>query len=64
VTRGFRVASFFWVQSMVRDERARRLLFDLDQTIQRLTTKLGVEDPEVVRLGGIYHNMIRYWAET
>jgi len=64
VTAGARVCSFFWVQSMVRDERARRLLFDLDQTIQRLTTKLGVEDPEVVRLGGIYHNMIRYWAET
>lgn len=64
VTRGFRVASFFWVQSMVRDERARRMLFDLDQTIQRLTTKLGVEDPEVVRLGGIYHNLIRYWADT
>jgi PKHD-type hydroxylase len=49
---------------MVRDEAARRLLFDLDQTIQKLTTTLGVENPEVVRLGGIYHNMIRYWAET
>jgi PKHD-type hydroxylase len=64
VTRGFRVASFFWVQSMVRDERARRMLFELDQTIQRLTATLGVDNAEVVRLGGIYHNLIRYWAET
>jgi PKHD-type hydroxylase len=64
VTRGFRVASFFWIQSMVRYERARRLLFYLDQTIQKLTTTLGVENAEVVRLSGIYHNMIRYWADA
>jgi PKHD-type hydroxylase len=49
---------------MVRDERARRMLFDLDQTIQKLTTTLGVENAEVVRLSGIYHNMIRYWADA
>ena len=64
ITRGRRIASFFWIQSMVRDDGQRTLLFDLDQTIQKLTTTLGVENPEVVRLGGIYHNMIRYWAET
>jgi PKHD-type hydroxylase len=64
VTRGFRVASFFWIQSMIRDERARIMLFDLDQTIQKLTTNLGVENAEVVRLTGIYHNLIRFWAET
>ncbi len=64
VTRGFRVASFFWIQSMVRDERARTMLFDLDQTIQKLTASLGVENAEVVRLSGLYHNLIRYWAET
>lgn len=63
VTRGFRVASFFWIQSMIRDERARIMLFDLDQTIQKLTSSLGVENPEVVRLSGLYHNLIRYWAE-
>lgn len=63
VTRGFRVASFFWIQSMVRDERARILLYELDQTIQRLTGDLGIENAEVVRLTGIYHNLIRYWAE-
>ncbi len=64
VTRGFRVASFFWIQSMVRDERARIMLFDLDQTIQKLTTELGVEHAEVVKLTGLYHNLIRFWAET
>lgn len=64
VTRGFRVASFFWVQSMLRDERARTMLFDMDQTIQRLTSTLGVENAEVVRLSGIYHNLIRYWADV
>lgn len=63
VTRGFRVASFFWIQSMVRDERARIMLFDLDQTIQKLTGSLGVDNAEVVRLSGLYHNLIRYWAE-
>lgn len=64
VTRGVRVASFFWVQSMVRDERARTMLFDMDQTIQKLTSTLGVENAEVVRLSGIYHNLIRYWADA
>lgn len=64
VTRGFRVASFFWIQSMVRDERARTMLFDMDQTIQRLTSTLGLENAEVVKLSGIYHNLIRYWADT
>ena len=64
VTRGLRTASFFWIQSMVRDERARTMLFDLDQSIQLLTSTLGVEHPEVVRLSGIYHNLVRYWADT
>lgn len=64
VTRGTRVASFFWVQSMVRDERARTMLFDLDQTIQKLSSTLAVENAEVVRLTGIYHNLIRYWADA
>lgn len=64
VTRGFRVASFFWIQSMVRDERARTMLFEMDQAIQKLTSTLGVENAEVVRLSGIYHNLIRYWADV
>jgi PKHD-type hydroxylase len=63
VTRGARVASFFWLQSMVRDAQARSMIFDLDTTIQRLAQRLGRDDPETVRLTGIYHNLIRNWAE-
>jgi len=64
ITRGARVASFFWLQSMVREDSARSLLFDLDQTIQELSAERGVEDPACVRLTGIYHNLIRYWADA
>ncbi len=64
VTRGVRLASFFWVQSMVRDDGARTLLFDLDRTIQRLAARDGIGDAEVVALTGIYHNLVRRWAET
>ncbi|MEM5493040.1 Fe2+-dependent dioxygenase [Hoeflea sp. AS16] len=64
VTRGARVASFFWLQSMIRSDSHRTMLFDLDQTIQSLAGRLGTGDGEVVRLTGIYHNLIRTWAET
>ena len=64
VTRGMRVASFFWLQSMVRDAHARSLIFDLDSAIQALVERLGRDDPETVKLTGIYHNLIRYWAEV
>ena len=64
VTRGVRVASFFWLQSMIREDSARALLFDLDQTIQELCAERGMEDPACVRLTGIYHNLIRYWADA
>lgn len=64
VTRGVRVSSFFWLQSMVRSDANRRILFDLDQTIQSLTASIGANNPETVRLTGIYHNLIRTWAET
>jgi PKHD-type hydroxylase len=64
ITRGMRVASFFWLQSMVRDERARAMIFDLDNTIQTLVQRLGRDDPETVKLTGIYHNLIRRWAEV
>ena len=63
VTRGARVCSFFWLQSMVRDDGERELLYDLDQSIQALTQVQGVDHPEVVRLSGIYHNLVRRWAE-
>lgn len=63
VTRGERIASFFWLQSMVRSDQHRSLLFDLDQTIQGLSLKEGTGDA-CVRLTGIYHNLIRAWATT
>jgi len=63
VTRGTRYASFFWVQSMVRDDRHRRILFELDGAIQALAATVG-ENPELVRLAGVYHNMLRLWADT
>ena len=64
VTRGARVSSFFWLQSMVRSNEQRTILFDLDQTIQTLAGRMGADDAEVVRLTGIYHNMIRQWTEV
>jgi PKHD-type hydroxylase len=63
VTRGARVASFFWLQSMIRDAHARSMIFDLDNAIQGLVERLGRNDPEVVKLSGLYHNLIRYWAD-
>jgi PKHD-type hydroxylase len=64
VTRGVRVASFFWLQSMVRDDGNRRILFDLDQAVQRLTGKLGGADRSVIELTGVYHNLLRSWADS
>ncbi len=62
VTRGARVSSFFWIQSMVRDDGERTLLFDLDLAIQRLA---GEHDghPSVLQLTGVYHNLLRRWAD-
>lgn len=63
VTRGARVASFFWVQSMVADTARRRLLFDMDVSIQELTASQA--DPAtLLRLTGIYHNLLREWSQT
>jgi len=64
VTRGCRLASFFWVQSMVRDDAARTMLFDLDGIIQALAAERGIGDAHVVQLTGLYHNLIRRWADT
>jgi PKHD-type hydroxylase len=64
VTRGTRVASFFWLQSMIRDAHARSMIFDLDTAVQALVERLGRDDPETVKLTGIYHNLIRYWADV
>ena len=64
VTRGVRLASFFWIQSMVRDTEARRALFELDCAIQALAADHGVDDPRLVQLSGVYHNLLRRWAEA
>lgn len=63
VTRGSRLSSFFWIQSMVRDDGERTLLFDLDTAIQRLAATRP-EDAAVVQLTGVYHNLVRRWAEV
>ncbi len=62
VTRGARICSFFWIQSMIRDDGARTLLFDLDASIQRISHDLP-DHPSAVQLTGIYHNLVRRWAE-
>ena len=64
ITRGRRVASFFWLQSMVRDAEKRRTLFDLDRAVQRLTGSLGGKDRSVIELTGVYHNLLRLWADS
>ena len=62
VTRGKREAAFFWVQRMVRDERARALLYDMDLSIRELTAR-GADSRSLLRLTGCYHNLIRRWAD-
>jgi PKHD-type hydroxylase len=64
VTRGVRTASFFWIESMVRDDAARRSLFELDGAIQSLGAKVGQGDPAIVQLTGVYHNLLRRWANS
>lgn len=63
VTRGARIASFFWVQSLVRDDGARRLLLEMDTAIQQLSST-GADAAAIVQLTGVYHNLLRRWAET
>ena len=62
VTRGVRICSFFWIQSMVRDDGERTLLFDLDAAIQQVSRDRP-DHPAAVQLTGIYHNLLRRWAE-
>lgn len=64
VTAGARLASFFWIESMVADEGERSLLFDLDRAVQNLSLSLPPDHHELVRLTGIYHNLLRRWAQT
>ena len=64
VTRGARVASFFWIESLVGDDAERTMLFELDQAIQAITPGLAPNDRNVLKLTGIYHNLLRRWAVT
>jgi PKHD-type hydroxylase len=63
VTRGTRLASFFWVQSLVRDDTQRAMLLELDQAIQQLTPA-APDHPALMRLTGVYHNLLRQWSDT
>jgi PKHD-type hydroxylase len=63
ITRGTRIASCFWIPSMVRDDAQRALLFDLDMAIQRLNRDLP-DHPSAVQFTGVYHNLLRQWAEV
>jgi PKHD-type hydroxylase len=63
VTRGVRLAAFFWVQSMVREDNRRAMLFELDESIQALRGDHS-DHPSVVKLTGLYHNLLRSWAEV
>lgn len=64
VTRGARLASFFWVESMVRSAEQRRLLYDMDLHLMHLRESVGETDPAVIGLTGTYHNLLRLWADT
>jgi PKHD-type hydroxylase len=64
LTRGERIASFFWIESMVRDDSKRALLLDMDVAIRSLAEKLGDDAAEIVSLTGSYHNLLRRWAVT
>jgi PKHD-type hydroxylase len=63
VTRGARIASFFWIQSMIRDDGQRTLLFDMDTAIQRLNADRP-DHPSAVQMTGVYHNLLRRWADA
>ena len=64
VTRGCRLASFFWLESMVRSDEQRRLLFDMDSYLMQLRESAGEADPAVIGLTGTYHNLLRMWADV
>lgn len=64
VTKGERIAAFFWVQSMIRDDHQRGLLYDLDQTIQSIGRTRARDDADLLRLTQVYHNLVRCWAQV
>lgn len=64
VTRGTRLASFFWVESMVRSTEHRQMLFDMDMQLLRLRQQVGEQNPSIIGLTGTYHNLLRLWADV
>jgi PKHD-type hydroxylase len=64
VTAGARIAAFFWIQSMVRDDGRRSILFELDEAIRNTRVELGGDRPAVLSLVNVYHNLVRAWAEV
>ena len=62
-TRGARTSSFFWIQSLVREDSQRSLLLELDSAIQQLGESVP-DNPALVRLTGVYHNLLRHWSNT
>ncbi|MDP9929284.1 PKHD-type hydroxylase [Variovorax paradoxus] len=64
VTRGLRIASYFWIQSMVRSDEQRRLLFDMDNHLRHLRSQYGETDPGVIGLTSTYHNLLRMWLDV
>lgn len=64
VTRGVRLASFFWIQSMVRDNEKRAVLFEVDSLVQKLGAAGAAQHEEALRLAGVYHNLLRFWADS
>lgn len=64
VTRGERVSCFFWLQSLVADNAAREMLYDLDQSVQVLSAERGKQDAQVLRLTALYHNLVRRWSQV
>jgi PKHD-type hydroxylase len=64
VSRGTRLASFFWIQSMVRDNERRAMLFEVDSIVQKLGGVGDTAHDEALRLAGVYHNLLRFWADS
>lgn len=64
VARGARVSSFMWLQSLIRDDGDREMLFRMDVAIQRVALEKGPKDQAVIELTGVYHNLLRRWAEV
>ena len=64
VTRGVRLASFFWIQSLLPEDAKRTLLFDMDMAIQKTAGRVGQDDPEIITLTGCYQNLLRMWSSV